>query len=149
MDHQCHCFLSPLAALDAHSKRLEERNIDRHRSKDIRWLAEWRKGLNKISNPVAVVAARSMAVAVEDSSKAVAAARNLAADMLAGGSNNREQLELALLDFGDIFLPENFLHQIRDDHRDMDLHSNKKLQKIKFQQQADSEEFFAQKNYTL
>lgn len=142
MHHQCRFVLLPLAALDGHSRRLEERNIGRHRSKDIRWSAELRRGLNKISN-LLVVAEDSMAAAA-DSSKAVAA-HNLAADNMAvGGSNNREQLELALRDFGDIFLAEHFPHQNLVDRKGRDRYSNKKLQKIKFQQQANSK-----KNYAL
>ena len=103
---------------------------------------ELRKGLNKISNPVVAVA-RNIAAVVADSNKAVVA-RNLAADMPAGGSNNREQLELAHQDFGDIFLQEYFLGQIRGGRRGMDRRSNKKSQKIKFQQQTTSK-----KNYAL
>lgn len=90
-----------------------------------------------------MAAARNIAAVVADSNKAVVA-HNLAADMLAGGSNNREQLELAHRDFGDIFSQEYFLRQIQGGRRGMDRHSNKKSQKIKFQQQAASK-----KNYAL
>ena len=95
-----------------------------------------RKGLNKISNQQEVAADSMVVVAADSNRAAAAAAHNLAADMLAGDSNNLEQFEMALRDFGDIVLAENFPHQILGGRRDKDLYSNKKSQKIKFQQQA-------------